>query len=1445
MLDSGSQVSTLSEHYYKEQLAHLPLHKITDLLQVETAGEHTLPYSGYIEVQLKLPEIENTQSALLLVVPSTSYHHETPILLGTNVIGRCLEQWKEETKNRKASLPTPWSVAKRCLTAQEQNIKRNEGIGIVQVSSRSHITIQSNETVTFLGKVKTPLSNQRLAITSPMKKSVLPDGVEICPTLVKTSNEVPITVSNLSLQTLVLAPSATVCQLQEVELEDYQYLKDLQHHDTFKPKFDLKETEENLSTEQYQQFQEMLLQWESVFSDDDLTLGHTDAVKHRITLKDEQPFKDRYRRIPPGMLDELRQYLKQMLDAGVIRESHSPWASNIVPVRKKDGKLRVCIDYRELNKRTIKDAHAIPRIEEILDQLNGKKFFSVMDLKSGYWQVDVEENDKQYTAFTVGPLGLFECNRLPFGLSNSPATFQRLMQKVLGDMSPEFSTVYLDDILIYSESYEEHLQHLRLVFDRLENYGLKINSKKCQFFRKRVKYLGHILSDEGVEVDSEKTEVLKNWKIPENVEELRSFLGFTGYFRKFVRDYSKLAKCLNDLLAGNGPLSNRRKKKMREKATKWKWSSEHQKAFDTLIDRLTTPPVLAYPDFNLPFLLHTDASLLGLGAVLLQEQDGKERVLAYASRGLKKSERNYPAHKLEFLSMKWAITDKFKDVLYGHKFTVITDNNPLTYVLTSAKLDATGQRWIAELASYDFDIRYRSGRKNTDADTLSRLPRKIENDSTSLSSEVVRAIGNGQLTSGAIDSISMNMQVLQHLPEFEEDQDENKFHSWRKAQREDPSISIVLRRMSQKHTQKEENVNQEVKLLWKEHSKLFLKRGVLYRKINERGTDCHQLVLPKAHRKQAMKGLHDDVGHPGKERTLNLLRQRFYWPQMDKEVDEMVTNCSNCIRRKRRGPVAPLVNISTSQPMELVCMDYLTLEPSKGGIENVLVITDHFTRYSQAYTTPNQNAKTTAKALFDNFIVHYGFPARLHSDQGRNFESDIIKQLCNLAGIKKSHTTPYHPMGNGMVERFNRTLLGMLGTLSEEKKMDWKTYIKPLVHAYNATRHESTGFSPFYVMFGRHPRLPVDVLMGIPEDSEKQDTYNDFISNLRERLDFTYKLVNQEATKSREKQKHQYDKKVTSSTLRPGDRVLVKATSFQGKHKLSYKWEEEPYIVSSQPHDNIPVYIISRECDGLTKTVHRNLLLPISMLPVERDPGATNSAEQRPERQKPRITQSEEEKEESEAEDSDSSDSSEVMPKPRIYKYANVGDIEMKESDKETDDKQDLEPDANTEQESEPLTEEVTEREVDEDTEPKQDTTENRDEIHKEIDLEVDERNVERIEMNNKSEEEEEVTEVSSEEPDFRAAPRRSSRVPKPPTRYPDYAMQHKTHLTQSVPTPKPRKSTSSLSKTPIAAPLHRKETLHADKAELDRSKIMNVLIGMHESQQRVQDMMFTFLTNS
>ena len=499
-----------------------------------------------------------------------------------------------------------------------------------------------------------------------------------------------------------------------------------------------------------------------------------------------------------------------------------------------------------------------------------------------------------------------------------------------------------------------------------------------------------------------KTEAVINWPVPKCTKDFRKFLGFSGYYRLFVEGYAIIARPLNDLLVGH-PTNPEAKNKKSAKPTPFVWGEDQQKSFEIIIDRLTSPPVLGYADYQLPFILHTDASGTGLGAALCQTQEGVNRVIAYASRSHKPTEKNYPAHKLEFLALKWAVSEKFHDYLYGTKFEDITDNNPLTYILTTDKLDATGQRWIAVLSNYTFDIKYRSGKKNADADGLSRI-REEGVEHGVIIPGVIKAVCQSVLVETEqcplIESVALTAQHInsqEDVPESLLQATALTDHDWHKAQQQDPTIKLAIQYLKSGARKPALQVLADPKYdprYLKDWDKLYLHDGILYRSGIVSNQDFQQLVVPITYRDDIFKALHSDLGHQGRDRTTSSIKQRFFWPGIDAFVAEQVRQCNRCILRKANpGISANLVSIESTTPMEIVCLDYLSLERSKGGIENVFGITDHFSRYAQAIPTKNQTAKTTARVLFDQFVVHYGFPARLHSDQGQNFESNVIKAL--------------------------------------------------------------------------------------------------------------------------------------------------------------------------------------------------------------------------------------------------------------------------------------------------------------------------------------------------------------------------------------------------------------------------------------------------------------------
>ena len=368
----------------------------------------------------------------------------------------------------------------------------------------------------------------------------------------------------------------------------------------------------------------------------------------------------------------------------------------------------------------IKDAYSLPRIEESLDCLNGAIIFTSLDLKAGYWQVEMEESSIPYTSFTVGLLGFYECVHMPFGPTNAPVTFQCLMESCLGDYHLKYCIIYLDDIIIFSKTPEEHISRLHKVFQKLDEAGLHLKPDKCEFFKDRLEYLGCVVSSKGIETNPKKIAAILNWPQPRNITQIRSFLGFCIDYRKFIKGYAQVAKPLYHLLTGDNA---------KKKTNEVEWTEQCEQAFSKLKEICSDTPILAYADYSKCFKVYTDASEQGLGAVLYQDQDDSTtRVIAYASRNLSKSEKRYHSSKLEFLALKWSVCERFHEYLYGGKFQVYTDNNPLTYILTTAKLDATRQWWVASLANYDFTIHYRSGKQNTEADALSRIKWQHEDD---------------------------------------------------------------------------------------------------------------------------------------------------------------------------------------------------------------------------------------------------------------------------------------------------------------------------------------------------------------------------------------------------------------------------------------------------------------------------------------------------------------------------------------------------------------------------------------------------------------------------------------------------------------------------------------------------------------------------------------------
>ena len=1244
--DTGSMVSLVGRNWLKVRYPEKKVHSVSEFMEeklsVRAANSTVVEYDGVVLFNFNLKGVEDHDGFWVPVL--VAKEDITEPILGYNVIRHLLRKGsKQQHEALGVSLngtKAGFQVSALATVVEEQE----KEVVMANVKSSSTVKIPAGKRVQVRCRVKAQTNDREQTVYFSPNLTASDNDLTFSETVSQLrlgrTNYVTVDVMNLTGVEQTLQKGRVMGSMQAVAavipmvkmsdtiggsskvVVDVNAMEGTVQNEAKKDnskssgdEWDVSMVDlSHLSQEQEGMMRKVLEEEKDVFAKSEEDIGDVQGLQMPIHLVDNVPVTAAYRKIPPNLYKEVKDYIEDLRTNGWIRESHSSYSSPIVCVRKKDGGMRMCCDYRKLNAKTLADAQPIPRIQDILDSLGGQKWFSTLDMAKAYHQGYIEEKFRHLTAFAT-PWTLMEWIRIPFGLRNAPPAFQRFINHILGDLKGTACEPYIDDILCFAQTFLEHVTNLKKVLQRLRIQGVKLRGEKCVFARKEVRYLGRLVSEQGYRPDPEDTASIEKFREPpKTIGELRSLLGFMGYYRCYVKDFSLRVKPMYDLLKVDEKAGTKGRKEESKKGCqrhianeKIEWKDVHQKVLEEIIDLLKSPEVIAYPNFETPFFMTCDASNQGLGAVLYQRQGEVDRVISYASRTLSEAEKNYHMHsgKLEFLAMKWAITERFADYLrYGPPFVVYTDNNPLTYVLTTAKLNAVGQRWVNELADFQFEIRYKPGKENVDADYLSRRPRDIAEIKRTCTESISMAVTKdvrswmeekrNPITCGRISVEKLTLEPDAEIMKVSSKELGEK-------QNADEVVGPVMRAvlLGVRPKRKEwAELSYKSKVLMRDFKRLFLKDGVLLRK---RGMQ-DQIVLPSEFHQLVYVELHEKLAHLGVEKVLDLAHQRFYWPKMADDIKNHIQKRCRCLANKEPTGKerAPLKPTEAMYPFEMISIDYMDLHhPCRGGFKYAMVVTDHFTRFCQVYATRNKSSKAAADKLFNEFIMQFGYPERIHHDQGPEFNSKLFDELHKLTKIKASNTTPYHPEGNGQAERFNRTVCNMLRTLPKPIKQTWNKQLPKIAFAYNSTINKTTGYSPMKLMFGRESRLPIDLVFQVRQDKLPRQTHEQFVQDWQTAMQEAVKVARENITKSAQYNKRYYDKRAKAVEIVVGDMVLVKNVRERSGGKLKSYWEEALFKVVEKK-DNLPVYTIKNMKKARdVRTVHRNLIMKCDELPLD------------------------------------------------------------------------------------------------------------------------------------------------------------------------------------------------------------------------------------------------------
>jgi hypothetical protein len=905
--------------------------------------------------------------------------------------------------------------------------------------------------------------------------------------------------------------------------------------------------------------------------------------------------------------------MQEFLKAGLISESHSPYAAPAILIKKKDGSYRFVVDYKRLNLITIKDSSPLPNMEDTLRKLGaGYSYFSKLDLKSGFYQIPIRDADKEKTAF-ITPFGLYQFNVLPMGLKNSPPTFQKVMTDTLKSCR-HFSLVYLDDIIVFSKSFEDHLHHLECVLAALQAKQLVLNPPKCVFAANQIDYLGHTISQNKITPMKEKIQAILEIKEPSSLAQANKFIGALSWYRKFIPNFATVAAPIHAVT--NLTKNNRHK---------FRWRYAQSKAFHELKRLLVTEPLfLHYPVEGVPLILTTDASGIAIGGVLQQEADGQVHNLYYHSQLMTPCERKYSAIEKEALAI-YKCFARMRTFLLGRNIILRTDHCPLCHIMEKTVRNARVDRITHLIQEYNIDkIIHIKGRENCLPDFLSRYAKETYDDlleidyglknkdnpnilsqyPSKLSSSIDKNNNTNILAAMELRSRSKENNLPANTKTFDndiniEDQSDdtseadlsqtntlppkfsyNKFDisKLKEEQEKDPAIQNIIKEIH----------NRNISLPF------VLKNNIVYKLVTPSRRSKRKMeviYVPASMTKSLLQACHDDPmtgAHFSFDRTYNKIKYLYWWPAMKSTIKGHIESCLLCkqyniSRHKTYGHLRPIS--PPEGPFLMVGIDYCgPLKRTPRENQYVLVITDYFTRHITAIALPDCSAETTAQALFNEYFCKYGVPAVILSDQGSHFRNQLMKNIADLIGYNHIYSTPYHPQTNGVVERFNATFIPQIAKLQDTQDSNWDEYLQAVVFAYNTGIHKTTRYSPYELLYGRLPRLPINTR---PQHFPFLKP-NDYFEQLKKTLRIYHQAAHHHIMLQQQTNKNIYDANRRDPHYRIGDKVLTRLQGRRGK--LDPKFSPIPKVIIKVNH---PIYEVLDEESHVSSMVHVADLRPI------------------------------------------------------------------------------------------------------------------------------------------------------------------------------------------------------------------------------------------------------------